>query len=302
MILSLFILANHSGPSGSTDSIPNMEPTHLEIFEMSEVELVKLLDIRATRVNRPMSTFKQTSLYPPGGFLIQFDPQKKAGAIIEYGLRMSEVPERIFDKSGESCHHSTGYNMYCDQNIPRSRTVLIQPSEWNKLAEQCLNAISRAIIHHHGIRYSVSTHGSPNTYEKNWTTFHVCDYITMMAVPEQNMDTELIMQPRFLPSKTNGVKDDFPEHINQFIRLNLDYFFLTFAIWDNHSELPILIRPPQDIMPKAHSMMNNFEFIQMQKFKHDALRFRFWSEQCQTCLLIRNVPSEQKISQCRSSH
>ena len=124
----------------------------------------------------------------------------------------------------------------------------------------------------------------------------------MMAVPEQNMDTELIMQPRFLPSKTNGVKDDFPEHINQFIRLNLDYFFLTFAIWDNHSELPILIRPPQDIMPKAHSIMNNFEFIQMQKFKHDALRFRFWSEQCQTCLLIRNVPSEQKISQCRSSH
>jgi len=269
-----------------------MEPTPLEIFEMTEQELLKLLDRRATRVNRPMSTFKQNSLYPPGGILIEFDPQRKTGAMSFYGLLGSEVPDRIFDKSGKSLHHTTGYNMYCEENIPRSRSVLKEPSEWNELAAQCMTVISSAISDHHGIRYSVST-------ENNWTTFHVCDYITMLAVSEQNIGTDiLIIQPHFLPYQTNGVKDDFPEHIKQFIRLNMDYFFLTFAIWDNHSELPIMIRPPKDIMPISLGIMNNADFVQMQKFKHDALRFRFWSEKrnnlYQSLLLIRNVPQQTK--------
>ena len=108
-----------------------MEPTPLEIFEMTEPELLKLLDRRATRVNRPMSTFKQNSLYPPGDVLIEFDPQRKTGAMSWYGLLMSdmsEVPDRIFDKSDKSCHHTTGYNMYCEENLPRSRSVLKEPS------------------------------------------------------------------------------------------------------------------------------------------------------------------------------
>ena len=59
-----------------------------------------------------------------------------------------------------------------------------------------------------------------------------------------------------------------------------------------------MIRPPEDIMPKSLSIMNDFDFIQMQKFKHDALRFRFWSEKrnnlFQSLLLIRNVPQQTK--------
>ena len=176
-----------------------------------------------TDLEPQVSTFKQNSLYPPGGVLIEFDPQRKTGAMSCYGLvmsDMSEVPDRSFDKSDKSCHHTTGYNMYCEENIPRSRSVLKEPSEWNELAVQCMTVISSAISHHHGIRYSVST-------ENNWTTFHVCDYITMLAVSEQNIGTDiLITQPHFLPSQTNGVKDDFPEQIRQFIRLNMDYFFL----------------------------------------------------------------------------
>ena len=271
-----------------------MEPSHIEISEMSEFELFQLLERRSTSVNRPMSTFKQTSVYPPGGFLIEFDPHKMQGQMSTYGLNLSEVWERIVEKSDNYCHHKTGYSYYCSQNIPRSRSVLIQPSEWDQMAEQCMNHINNAIYHHHGIMHSVSLPFQEAPIKH--TIFHVCDYITMMALPNQNIEYDRIIQLRFLPCQTDGATDDFQEHIKDFMRLNLDYFFLTFAIWDNNSELPISLRPPKDIMPKAHSMMENSEFIRLQKLKHDALRFRFWSEHgdnlsYQANLVYRNVPT-----------
>lgn len=283
--------------------------------------------------------------------------------------------------------------MYCDQNIPRSRNVLMTASEWNQLAEESLNQISSAIYHDHGISFRVgsaeksaddgkskesvpanektssdeeptpnpttATHqvaaseskhrdsgkqgcnstpsksdnkvdtpketveissrspmtrrllrelsegverNDPESVERDGirhlirhTVFHVCDYCTMLAVPKENIDAKLRIKPHFLPSQTHGPREDFPAHIKKFIRSNLDYIFLTFAIWDNGSELPILLRPPRDRMPNAHSIMNNKEFIQLQKFKHDALRFQFWSENRNPVyegeLLLRNVPS-----------
>ena len=272
-----------------------MEPTPFDIGLMDEVQLLQLLERRALLgVTSHMKIFKQHNDWPPGGTLIEYNSQNSTGTMCLYGLSSSELPHREIKINGSFAQHVTGYNMYCDGNIPYSRSFLMSATEWDLLAEQCMEHIGKAIHRSHGIEHTllneVVSDGSPLE-----TVFHVCDYLTMMALPQNHVDSELTFQPCFKPSQTFGAKDDFPANLKQFIRSNVEYFFLTFAIWDNHSELPVMLLPPKGTMPESHKIMKNPEYVQMQKFKHDSLRFRFANQhdsiQSKWNLLYRNVPS-----------
>jgi len=98
---------------------------------------------------------------------------------------------------------------------------------------------------------------------------------------------------RFSPSSVGIPFPDFPKPIKDFILFNADYFFLAYGIWDNHSELPIVIDPPARTMPQAHKFMHLEDFCDIQRGKQQALRFRAHNQTMdRDFLLKRNVTGD----------
>jgi hypothetical protein len=102
-------------------------------------------------------------------------------------------------------------------------------------------------------------------------------------------DSKMHLMPKYKPSNVKGPVVDFPNVIKNFISANADYFFLCYGILGNHSDLPILLTPDAETMPKSFDVVNIQDFVPFQAGKQQALCFRFENVH-KNNLYFRNVP------------
>ena len=267
---------------GDSGIVRDAEPDPSAIATMSADQQLLLLKERSTREGVPKWTFCQHRLWPPMGNEFHWHPLFEVLRIVERNLECPRLPEC---KKG-----ITGYNMYqeCHQMSPD--VPLLGKAEWKKMEENCILCINTMIRDHHGVLFSVRDEILHLDQNVPFTLFHVCDYITMLKLETRNIaDSKMHLEPKYKPSYVNGPVVDFPEDIKNFIIANADYFFLCYGIWGNHSELPILLKPSAETMPKSFDVVNIQDFVPFQAGKQQALCFCFENVH-KNSLYFRNVP------------
>ncbi len=256
----------------------NAEPSPFEIVLMSVEQKQSLLLKRAERDNSYKWTYIETSVWPPGGFEIHYDPQRRALRFVQRLVQPTSLP--LHDRE------TTGYDMYQAQYVA-SGCNLLSKEEWNKSRDMCIKCINAVIKDNHGIVYKLKR-GVDSGLDV--TVFHICDYITMLQFSTIcAADSRVAVQTKYKPSNAIEPALDFPKSVKNFIHTNADYFFLCYGIWGNHSELPIVLVPPLETMQQANNVMNIDEFVAVQFGKQQALRFCF-SDVHENNLKFRNLP------------
>jgi len=266
---------------GDSKNAKDAEPDPSAIAAMSADQQVLLLKERSEREGVPKWTFCQSSFWPPRGNEFHWDPSGFM-RIVSRNLGCPPLPECDKEK--------TGYHMYHEYHQISPDAPILGKGEWNQMQEKCFKCINTMIRKHHGILFSVRDEILHLDHNVPVTLFHVCDYITMLELNTSIIaDSKLHLKPKYKPSDVNAPVVDIPEDIKKFISANADYFFLCYGIWGNHSELPILLKPPAETMPKSFDVVNIQDFVPFQAGKQQFLCFRF--EKVHTnSLYFRNVP------------
>ena len=253
------------------EEIPN--PTPLMILGMSYSEQMLLLKSRVIRESMSMWTYIEFSKWPPVGCEFHYTPSEHFSQI-NYSIDVNRLPS--FSKE------STGYEMFCKQHRDTSNKVLLDEKSWKQSADLCIRALDAMIREWHGIVYQLKKEHeemvSGSVVKLNRTTFHICDYLSILANDDMggNIDEIVVIEGKFKPSDVSHPLIKVPKSVINFVMVNLDYLFMFYGLWGNNSELPITLLPPKSNMPCANKIMKMKEYPLMQRGKQQCLRFRFF--------------------------
>lgn len=178
--------------------------------------------------------------------------------------------------------HKEGYKWYCHRERALERGgVLLTYTDWLEDMDTVQTKIDNLIAQDHGVKVYRDGNLENNTIG-NVVVLHVSDILMMFFHREETQDEhepKVALQSASFSAIPSTYVDSLMTNVLSvadinFIRNNLDIFFVIYTLWGNFSFLPIRIEPSDFVkgIPMGETILKDEFFVGMQRGKFQELK------------------------------
>ena len=223
------------------------------------------------------STNPLVSVHITAGTYIEGTTTYKRNVDLRFVSQHSEYPKDLKNMTEAD---NMGYNKFKEAVVARQHDTIVKPfkhisfDEYKSKFVSTCNDLDISIRDYHGIKCFLD--GNENNNElRNCCVLHICDIMNIVNNVRLNMTTDLFLTSALLTSVDSvSISDYFmnkylDESNRVFFEIHLDFFYMCYGYYSNHSFVPIRTRVNRSssVFTSSSFFTNDSHFVDHQKGK-----------------------------------